>query len=497
MSAIRKLMTCFIAASALALYGCGSDSKVKPKAPAAAPMAMEEEEPMEPMEPAGPTEEEITADAIAVAMAITADPPKKLKFEDGRTHDVNISHTDDDGLEISVVDRGTASGKQDDTEFDAADAPHTVKGWDGQSFKLGEETEYVTVYTNIEAPGPSSFSAKHSAADDDYLEAATDGSPGEVQLVNDQADDLADLVASEEFPVGQMVTYTADSDTDPVAQGIQVSLGGTFDGTPGEFACSGTGCSITTNADGELTALAGTWTFTPDDGADATVAKPTQADKDYLHFGYWLNSMENEGETSYEFQAFSGGEKPFIGEGDAAATDRTNLGMVVGTATYAGPAGGMYVLKSLMANGDVASATSGSFTADAELTANFGGPSVASDDWFSISGTVTDFMDGTMSLDGWSVDLKRANLVNRDDDGVLPAEGDRTYMGAFDGATTGGGTWSGQFFGTSTAAEAATGEGTENFVPAVPASMPSGVAGEFNGHFANGHVNGAFGAVKQ
>ena len=103
---------------------------------------------------------------------------------------------------------------------------------------------------------------------------------------------------------------------------------------------------------------------------------------------------------------------------------------------------------------------------------------------------VNNFRDGTMKLDGWSVDLKRADFVNRDE-GVLPAAAaDREYSGTFDGATTGGGTWSGQFFGASAPDDGNTDDVNESI-------MPSGVAGEFNGHFVNGHVNGAFGAVKQ
>ena len=490
----HRVLMCFIAASALVLSGCGGSNNTKPAA-ATSPAIADAET----VAPAGPTMEEITADAIAVAMAITADPPKKLKFEDGRTHDVNISHTDDDGLEISVVDRGVAGGTQDDTPFDAADAPHAVKGWHGRNFKLGEETEYVTVYTNIEAPGPSSFNVKHNDADV-YI-SATDLVTGAITLLADTPvaiAALADFAASEDFPT---------------AANVDVSLGGTFDGTPGEFKCSGADaaiCSITTDADGELTSLGGTWTFTPDDGVAATVAKPTQTDGDYLHFGYWVNSMEDEGETSYEFQAFSGGKKPFyLRDEDGDLTN--NVDTVVGAATYAGPAGGMYVLKSLMANGDVASAASGSFTADAELTAKFGGPSVSEDDWFSISGTVTDFMDGMMRrLDGWSVDLKRADFVNRDKDGTLnrvvvdDEPTGNSHSTTFGGATTGGGTWSGEFFGTAkniVSAVPASGEVDDDdfvpAVPAVPASMPSSVAGQFNGHFANGHVNGAFGAVIQ
>ena len=113
---------------------------------------------------------------------------------------------------------------------------------------------------------------------------------------------------------------------------------------------------------------------------------------------------------------------------------------------------------------------------------------------FSISGTVENFVDGGKSIDdGWTVKLNKASFVTRAEDGAV-----RDHTNVFTDGTTEGtkgaaaGTWSGQFFGTHTAPVAAT--GTDAAVPATP---PSGVAGEFNAHFSNGHVAGGFGAVKQ
>ena len=200
-----------------------------------------------------------------------------------------------------------------------------------------------------------------------------------------------------------------------------------------------------------------------------------------------LESTEDEdGEVSYGFQAFSGGSNPF-----AMGTDGANMSSLKGSATYAGPAGGMYVHKSLTADGGVASATSGAFTANAKLTANFGGPNVAERDWFSISGIVNNFRDGTTKLD-WSLDLMRADFATRGTKGAFETAGQADFTGqdgTFAGDTTGGGSWNGQFFGDS-APDVDTTDVNESI-------MPSGVAGEFNGHFVNGHVNGAFGATLQ
>ena len=61
----------------------------------------------------------------------------------------------------------------------------------------------------------------------------------------------------------------------------------------------------------------------------------------------------------------------------------------------------------------------------------------------------------------------------------------------FSGATTGDGVWSGGIFGPTTDDDSATTE-----VDEAESGYPSGVAGEFTGHFDNGHVLGAFGATK-
>ena len=48
-----------------------------------------------------------------------------------------------------------------------------------------------------------------------------------------------------------------------------------------------------------------------------------------------------------------------------------------GTAKYNGPAGGRYAVKTFNSNGTLDSLRHGEFTAAAELTANFGGTSIA------------------------------------------------------------------------------------------------------------------------
>ena len=203
------------------------------------------------------------------------------------------------------------------------------------------------------------------------------------------------------------------------------------------------------------------------------------ADGDYLHFGYWLESTENDdGTSSYKFQSFSGGSMAFDDANNGGAVENVH-----GTAEYLGSAGGMYVRKTLSPNGSVDLAAEGSFTANARLMAHFGGNDVAVSEQYRISGTVSEFMDGDTSLDGWTVKLDEAMLV---DSG--------TYSNKFDSTTEGSmgvdaGQWRGMFYGPSGLTP-----DTTDVTDAVVA--PSGVAGEFNAHFTNGHVHGGFGATR-
>ena len=96
---------------------------------------------------------------------------------------------------------------------------------------------------------------------------------------------------------------------------------------------------------------------------------------DYLAFGYWLYVPEDVTDTvNYDFAVFASGGDPF---------ETANLAGLTGTATYEGDAVGMYYV-----NGLSSSPTTGSFTADVRLEADFGN---SSDTGF-ISGEVNSFV---------------------------------------------------------------------------------------------------------
>ena len=146
----------------------------------------------------------------------------------------------------------------------------------------------------------------------------------------------------------------------------------------------------------------------------------------------------------------------------------------VGTATYVGPAAGLFSKREHAPGGDGAITMSGQFTADANLTADFG---LNETDYGLVNGTIDNFMHrGTVIDSDWEVSM-RAGIHETNGDFTQPA-----------GATgTDGSSWAGSFYkpGDLTAVDAAT------------RMPPEYVAGTFENDFDNGEVIGAFGASKQ
>ena len=141
----------------------------------------------------------------------------------------------------------------------------------------------------------------------------------------------------------------------------------------------------------------------------------------------------------------------------------------------------MYVKNVYTDLGDIESATSGHFTADALLKAYFGQVPVSDTDdtgtiapnlLNTVTGTIDNFELSGGELNAWAVNL----------------EGDITgNAGTASGAATGGGapgTFSATFHGSVAA--------VDDVVP-----QPSSVVGEFGANFSNGSVAGGFGARKQ
>ena len=427
---------------------------------------------------------------------------------------------------------GTTSpvSTEDDVPLTAGDAPPATAaaGWHGAGFTRGA-TEAVTIYTDIKAPTQIPFfmvdsdgndvtvgnnggryaHAVDSTADlDGDVLTGYDGREAftfvEAPIVggavsSDEAAILAHLKAKwtgsfqKSSKVGDVHTanFRATEAANIVLSAEGNAIKGYFDGAPGTFVCQTTICEISSNHKGQVVETNGQWVFVPSAGIMAVV---DVLDVDYLHFGYWLKTTANDdGTSSYAFQATSGGHMAYGGDADEAV--QLLMAEVVGTAKYTGAAGGMYMQKELKPDGTFSvtadNATSGMFTAKATLEANFKGPAVADDDQFSISGMVSDFMDGDTNL-GWTAKLMSASFVVRDADGRIAST--PNHRNTFNGLTEGGssdldhGQWRGMFYGPS-------GDDTATVAPD-DKMQPSGVSGEFNAHFTNGHVHGAFGATR-
>ena len=355
-----------------------------------------------------------TADAVALAAAVMVNVddltggPFHASEESGRNFVVEVERKSAAAAMITVTDqKRTNMHTADDVDLDDGDAPPAInKYWSGSGSQRGTD-EYVAVYTDIAAPTPRAFfdiddnGGKYTSADD------ADTTPTHLELIVYVDQELAppeDVPLSHweasvlvKAPVtgGEHIIEFEDDDTTENID--EDAFKGTYDGASGEFECTTATCTLTIDDEGELIAATGGWTFTPEKGATVL-----EVDADYLWFGYWLQTTTNDdGTSSYSFQSDSGGSgsMPYVA---------THLEAVAGSAEYVGAAGGMYMQKEVNPDGSFDPATgvakSGMFTATAALNANFGGTEVAADDAFTISGTISDFMDGEDDL-GWSVEL--------------------------------------------------------------------------------------------
>ena len=445
----------------------------------------------------------------------------------------------DDNFSMPVFQAATAAT---DTALSAVkftastDMPATIDGWTGGVYthtsEDGMTTHKVTKY-NDKAPdeaekymtffGDPGTGSTNAASETHRAGIAVSGLNANGVSLN--LDVAAPTGGETDQLAGNHGLFTGNFG--PTTEGTynfpgNAEITGTFRGVPGTFECTSP-CSSTHDKDGNLSALTGTWTFEPNGvrdasgdllANDATATPPTTAltdaldaimvpgvkqDADYMIFGYWEQSVtDDEGETTETMLPFADGKRDY-----GNLSGRTG-GAVAGTAKYEGSATGLYMKKTITPQGGVdpnGPFASGQFTADAMLEANFGGNNVAVNHQWSITGTISNLMDGDTAIDeDWKVNLNRRMLDLDNNDAtpttpqknmygsasILTADGDGT-VGTFGGVTHGGtlddpsnsGTWSGTFHGDSANAD-----------------QPTYATGIFDAHFTNGHVRGAFGANK-
>ena len=452
----------------------------------------------------------LNATPMQAAMAIVADPmdPLPLDGDEDRPRPNSPRNTageldfTEDGtppLTLKVDNDREVTVTEGTNPFIAseADIADLGEGWygDAQMRTVNNQVDMVVTYNNAEDLGPLAWTAYYSsgAGRDGVTTAAADPTSGVVTLMHQNADEIETLLGLlggavlGAFPSADSQTYTfeADPDGDDTTEDDNRMIAmSTFNGIPGTVACSSNECTVVTDGDEEITSITGTWTFTPTVAMGSMLSEVmvpgVDPDQDYLYFGYWVQATGDD-DNPYGISTFASGSQPFTGADDTFVED--DISMLMGSAEYNGSATGMFVKKT-----DGAPSHAGQFSAMTTLRANFGATDenmINVNDAYTISGTVHTFKgDG---VGDWTVDLMEARFttptyssMSRD----VATHAD--YSATFNGETTGGGGWRGEFFGNPERAD----------TPVEASEYPTGVAGEFDAHLDDGHVIGAFGAER-
>lgn len=490
-------VVCLLAIFSFAMTGCGGGGGSSSSMPDDPPGTMPDPTP-QPPDP-GPSDEDLAmmqADAERVAGMIGPG----VMLADADTTDA-ATEPETPIVSFNATNMPTFVGDDDGTDNNpdfenAMMDPTEIAGWEGATYTRtrGMVTDTVVKYNNKEAPGPQAFST--TAADGYYDTSGRPGvtgshSSGVLTLTETVTDDTRALIVAD-FGI------TAAHQTIPFASDAEGhSVMGSFNGIPGTFSCAAnTACPVVSDDMGMLASLTG-WTFTPGDALDdegtpltgsdltdalaALMVQGVVPDPDFMLFGYWIQATEESMGTTHAFLPFADGTMPYGGE-------TGTVGTVVGSATYVGPATGLYMSKGVTRQGQPTHPfSSGQFMATATLDAVFGqtaGNTLIPNSTFTLSGRIENFMnaDGEMIDAMWSVSLERT-LIGAANTGTGGGDGTaNTFSGATMGMNLAGdaGTYSGRFYGPSTAA-------ADGSIP-----LPTSAAGIFDAHFTNGHVRGAF-----
>jgi hypothetical protein len=387
-----------------------------------------------------------------------------------------------------------------DNQFEMqTDTPAALTGPNADMFDgsvhtrtMGDVTDKLVLYSSADPNGPAPYQSYYESADEndrDGIDSIADMTDGNVITFGMDVSDIAMRFSGSMFPSGNNIYTDVVGVDDAMTEDVmENTFSGRFHGVPGTYTCATAGgCRLTNDDMGNLADVTGTVTFTPTklgDGDDPYSVAGVTPDMDFLAFGFWLQGEEqDDGSVKYGVNPFASG-MPFA-----------TVSGLTGKATYAGPATGLFVRKTFMSDGTAVPTSAGQFTAATELTAYFGQRPVSDTDntgtiapnlLNKISGTVGSFMDdsGSMIDAAWMVELKPLTIAGSD------------ITAAADGnTTTGGGEWTASFYGNPVD-NMGVAVGTDDTMTPVDDRAPTSVAGEFNGHFPNGHVIGAFGATR-
>ena len=256
-----------------------------------------------------------------------------------------------------------------------------------------------------------------------------------------------------------------------------------FLNVPGTLMCASGTCTVNDNGD-DTFSFGADVTFNPTlpQGGNLSdiILTATMAgdDSKYVSFGYWLTTTGSGTSLKHSIDTYAMGHG--YAANNASITGSIDDDDFTGSATYTGGAAGVYVLK-IDPSAENPDLYDGEFVADVELKAQFDTPSRLEDEW-KITGTIDNFRSATSTdhkLSGWDLDLS-ADFGARN---AATKEISAPDLGLQSATTEGGGksgTWAAAFYGTNTS----------------QALDIEAVVGEFDGHFVDGHVVGAFGATK-
>ena len=336
--------------------------------------------------------------------------------------------------------------------------------------------EVVGVYSDIEALKTRPFAEVYE------LDFSTDGTNDAPEVTHEALEIAGDdtevlgRVAAAAFTAGSGATLTFPHN-DPDTHGTDEAWEGpgAYGGAMGRYKCNGTAtCTVTLDASGRITAMSAGWIFTPGPGATVEVR-----DEDYLHYGFWLKKMtDDEGAVTYnEVETFAGSSADPFG----------TVALVKGRATYQGGAAGVYAIRTGYdpSTGELLSANSGHFTADARLTAIFSQTDeqdIAPNRLYTLTGTIGNFVLSGGEANNWLVMLT----------GDIEMTAGSASGTAEGGVTAQSGSFSAVFHGSADPVDHDNDASTADVVP-----QPGAAVGEFNANFRRGSVAGAFGVRRQ
>ena len=266
-------------------------------------------------------------------------------------------------------------------------------------------------------------------------------------------------------------------------------LAGSLDGAAGRFSCAAdTSCGLGADpnrpewAEGyfPFSGSVDDVVFTPDAGSEpVSLSGPPSQEvpwANYLSFGNWLYVPEDVTDAdAFEFGVFAAGGDPF---------DGANLMALTGAATYTGKAAGTYAESS----GPDASA----FSADVELTADFG----ADSDFGTIQGTISNIaLDSEETPALRALDLLSASWLDQGGTSNVFESYNNAYgpwpggwVEGFTAADGWWGYWGGKFFGNGV---------TTTDIPPSYVEHPESFVGTFGATDGDHNIAGSFGAHKQ